>query len=81
MSLLSDNIIPGNYGKLFGTNTVEEQDLLYIKKRILEIDGVKRVEINNTVFPREFTVYTSKIVAVVDIENLVKLIGFNAIPQ
>jgi hypothetical protein len=81
MSLLSENIIPGNHGKLFGTNAMEEKDLLYIKKRLLEIDGIKKVAINNAVFPREFTVFTTKIVPVTDIENLVKLIGFNAIPQ
>jgi hypothetical protein len=81
MSLLTENIIPGNHGKLFGTNAMEEKDLLYIKKRLLETDGIKKVAINNAVFPREFTVFTTKIVPVTDIENLVKLIGFNAIPQ
>lgn len=81
MSLLSDNVIPGNYGKLFGTNAIKEEDLLYIKERLIGLDGVKKVLINSEVFPREFTVYTSTVVAVSAIEDLVKLIGFNAIPQ
>jgi len=80
MSLLSENIIPGDYGKLFGTNAIEEDDLLYIKKRLLEIEGVENVVLNSKVFPREFTVFTSKVVTVVEIEDVVKLIGFNAIP-
>lgn len=81
MSLLTDNVIPDNYGKLFGTNAIEEEDLLYIKERLLELDGVKKVVIDKEVFPREFTVYTSKMVAVSTIEDLVQLIGFHAIPQ
>jgi copper chaperone CopZ len=81
MSLLSENVIPGNYGKLFGTNATEEEDLLYIKTRLTELDGVTKVDVNSAVFPREFTVYTSKVVSVDEIENLVKLTGFNAIPQ
>ena len=81
MSLLSENIIPGNYGKLFGTNAIEEEDLLYIKKRLIEMEGIKQVVLNGEVFPREFTVYTTKVVTVSDIEDLVKLIGFHAIPQ
>ena len=28
MSVLSDNVIPGNYGKIFGTNAIEDADLL-----------------------------------------------------
>ena len=81
MSLLTENVIPGNYGKLFGTNATEEEDLVYIKKRLMALDGVNNVVVNSEVFPREFTVYTSTVVAVSAIEDLVKLIGFNAIPQ
>jgi hypothetical protein len=31
MSLLSENIIPGNHGKTFGTDAMEENDLIEIK--------------------------------------------------
>jgi hypothetical protein len=31
MSLLSQNVIPGNHGKTFGTNAMEENDLTAIK--------------------------------------------------
>jgi hypothetical protein len=81
MGLLSENIIPGNHGKMFGTNAIEEKDLLYIKKRLLAIDGIKKVQLNEDIFPREFKVYTSKIVPVSTIEDIVKIIGFNAIAQ
>jgi hypothetical protein len=32
MSLLSQNVIPGNHGKTLGTNAMEENDLKAIKK-------------------------------------------------
>ena len=31
MSLIDDNVIPGNDGRIFGTNAVNEKDLLAIK--------------------------------------------------
>jgi hypothetical protein len=31
MSLLSQNVIPGNHGKTFGTNAMEENDLKQLK--------------------------------------------------
>lgn len=81
MSLLSENIIPGNHGKNFGTNAKEKKDLERIKNKVLLLTGIKEVKINLEVFPREFTVYTTKLVKVEDIENKVKLTGFHAIPK
>lgn len=81
MSVLKDNIIPGNYGKIFGTNAMEESDLMEIKARVLELDGIKDVLLNSEIFPREFTVHTTKMVAIDAIENKVKSAGFHAIPK
>lgn len=81
MSLFTDNVIPGNHGKLFGTNAIEEQDLMDIKNSLLEMDGIKNVVLNTSIFPREFTVYSTRIMRVSEIENKVKSIGFHAIPQ
>jgi len=81
MNLLSENIIPGNHGKIFGTNAKEQIDLERIKNKVLSITGIKDVKINYEVFPREFTVYTSKLLKVEDIEDKVKLTGFHAIPK
>ena len=81
MSVLTDNIIPGNHGKIFGTNAVEESELTAIKTSLLELDGIKDVLLNTEIFPREFTVHTSKIVSIDTIENKVKSIGFHAIPK
>jgi len=81
MSLLSENIIPGNHGKVFGTNAKDQKDLERIKNKVLSLKGIKDVKINSEVFPREFTVYTSELVKVEDIEDKVKLTGFHAIPK
>ena len=81
MSLLSENVIPGNHGRIFGTNAKEDSDLFEIKTYLLKLDGVKNVELNLEVFPREFTIYTTKMILVSDIENRVKSVGFHAIPK
>ncbi|WP_366184393.1 heavy-metal-associated domain-containing protein [Flavobacterium ovatum] len=81
MSLITNNIIPGNHGRVFGTNAKEDSDLKSIEKSILEINGVKEVAINNHVFPREITVYSTKIININEIETKVKSIGFHVIPK
>lgn len=81
MSLISDNVIPGNHGKIFGTDAKEHKDLLLIKNSILEIDGIKDVLLNEEIYPREFTVLTTKMVKVDDVEKRVIRHGFHAIPK
>lgn len=81
MSLLSKNVIPGNHGRIFGTNAKENQDLLDIKNKLLELDGIKDVVLDTAIFPREFTVYTTKILSIDTIEKMVKSVGFHAIPK
>ncbi len=81
MSLLTDNVIPGNYGKTFSTNAKEVKDLERIKEAVATIHGVDKVEINTTVFPAEFTVYTHALVEVSAIEKKVNSLGFNTIPK
>ncbi|MGA9639687.1 heavy-metal-associated domain-containing protein [Flavobacterium sp.] len=81
MSLISDNIIPGNQGRVFGTNAKEDSDLITIKNSLLEIDGINQVTVNNLIFPREFTVFSTKIIDIHEIENKVKSVGFHAIQK
>lgn len=81
MSLLSENVIPGNHGKIFGTNAKEEQDLEKIKTKILSIDGIEDVIIDPEAYPNEFTIHTNKLVSVKDIEDAVISVGFHAIPK
>lgn len=81
MSLLTDNIIPGEHGKVFGTNANEEIELIEIKEQLLKIDGIIEIQINNAVFPKEFTVITNKLINIEEIEKSVKAIGYHAIPK
>ncbi|KQB44533.1 hypothetical protein RCH33_26 [Flavobacterium daejeonense] len=81
MSLLNENIIPGEHGKTFGTNAIEETELIEIKSKLLKIDGINDVQINNSIFPKEFTVFTNKVISIEDIEKAVKSIGYHAIPK
>lgn len=81
MSLLDKKIIPGNHGKTFGTNAKTSDDLKSIKTKILELEGIKSVELNNTVFPKEFTIHTSKLVTIEEIEEKVKAAGFHSVPK
>jgi hypothetical protein len=81
MSFLNETIIPGNHGKIFGTNAESIKDLENIKERILELEGIKEVSINFEIFPREFTVQTSKMVKVAAVEKQVNAVGFHSIPK
>lgn len=79
MGLLTDNVIPGNHGKIFTTDATETIDLERIRTAMCEVEGVKDVILNAEAFPVEFTVQTESIVPVEAIENAVKAIGYHAI--
>lgn len=80
MSYISENVIPGNYGKIFGTDANKKEDLIRIKLHLLQIDGIKEV-IFNDVYPKEFTVHTTKVVPISEIEKKVSALGFHAVPK
>ena len=81
MSLLSENVIPGNHGKIFGTNAKTHQELVKIKESISHIEGIKDIIIEEDKFPREFTIHTSAIVSVKEIEDAAIQAGFHVIPK
>lgn len=79
MSLISEHIIPGPNGRVFRTDAIKHQELETIKKRLLTLEGIESVDINMETFPREITVYTSKLVSVKDVEMKAKTTSFHAI--
>lgn len=81
MSLLSENVIPGDHGKVFGTNANSHADLLKIKEAIEQLEGIKDVLAEEGKFPREFTIHTTKLVTVKDITDQAKRVGFHVIPK
>ncbi len=80
MGFLSKNVIPGNHGKVFGTNAERQEDLDKVVDTILSIDGIKNVIIDKEKFPKELKVLTSKMVKIKTIEDRVKVLGFHLIP-
>jgi hypothetical protein len=56
MSLLSENIIPGNHGKIFGTDAMEENDLIEIKTSLLTLEGINEV-FSTLKFPEIYNIY------------------------
>lgn len=81
MSLLSENIIPGDKGKVFETNAKEASDLKEIKSLIETIEGINKVEIDQAVFPRQIKVYSESLVKVIDVEKVAIKSSFHLIPK
>jgi hypothetical protein len=80
MSLLSENIIPGNHGKIFGTDAMEENDLIEIKTSLLTLEESMKL-FSTLKFSEGIYIYTDQIVSLEDIEHKVKSVGFHAIPK
>jgi len=81
MSLLTENIIPGNHGKIFGTDASKDDEMERIKLRLLKIEGVKNVALIKGVFPKEFIIYTSKLISISSIQDEVKKNGISRNPE
>ncbi|MCB9195872.1 MAG: heavy-metal-associated domain-containing protein [Flavobacteriales bacterium] len=81
MSLLSENVIPGNHGTTFETDAKEDVQMAKIKSAIEKMNGVRDVIIENSGYPRTFTVHTNTLVEINEIEKEVKACGFHAIPK
>ncbi|MCB9198090.1 MAG: heavy-metal-associated domain-containing protein [Flavobacteriales bacterium] len=81
MSLINDNVIPGDHGTIFETNAKEEYDLNRVKMLIEQVEGVKDVIVNKDGYPYTLTVHTSKLVKIIDIENEAKKSTFHVIPK
>ncbi|WP_026450286.1 heavy-metal-associated domain-containing protein [Aequorivita capsosiphonis] len=81
MNIISENVIPGDHGKIFETNAKDQSELEQIKKAVLRIEGVSDVLLNNEIFPREITVLTSAFVNVTEVEAAVHEEGFHVLPK
>jgi len=81
MSVVSENIIPGGYGKVFGTNATTKTDLDKIEGAIRKINGVRDVIVDHDVFPRELTIHSSTMVKVEEVQKAAIDLGFHLIPK
>lgn len=81
MSLVTENVIPVDHGRIFGTNASSDSQMDRIKLAIEKVDGVKNVVLIEEVYPKEFIVHTTKLVSVVAIEDAVKHTGLHCVPK
>lgn len=81
MNIISENVIPGDHGKIFETNAESQSDLEQIKKAVIRIEGVKDILLNNEIYPREITVLTSAFVDVEAVAQAAHEEGFHVLPK
>ncbi|OBX26514.1 hypothetical protein LX77_00917 [Gelidibacter algens] len=81
MTFISENIIPGNYGKKFTTDVDEASEQAKLEAAIMDVEGVKDVVFEKDVFPLVFTVYTNQVVDITDLQNKALELGFHVIAK
>ncbi|WP_310991285.1 heavy-metal-associated domain-containing protein [Aequorivita marina] len=81
MNIISENVIPGDHGKVFETNAENQRELETLKKAILKIEGVKDVLLNNDTYPREITVLTKDFVNVSEVEQAASSVDLHVLPR
>lgn len=81
MNIISENVIPGEHGKIFETNATSLNDLEQIKKAVLRIEGISDVLLNNDSYPRELTVLTTDFVTIKEVEEAADQAGFHVLPK
>lgn len=81
MSLYSENVIPGDHGKIFETDATKTEDLEKITQAILSIPGIRDVLVNPETYPREITVLTDSLVKISDVQTAANQEGFHVIAR
>jgi hypothetical protein len=81
MTFISENIIPGNYGKKFTTDVDEASEQVKLEAAIMEVEGVKDIIFEKDVYLLEFTVHTKRVVNITDLQNKAMELGFHVIAK
>ena len=81
MSLLGNNILPGEHGKIFTTDAKHDDNLFDIHEFLINFDGIERVEIDKASFPVKIKIYTNKIVDVEELKKKFKSTGFHLVDE
>lgn len=80
MSFLSENVIPGNYGKKFTTDAKHPNDLTKIQEALMQLDGIKDVLFESENKPIVFIIHTNKVISVKEIEDCIRDLNLHAVP-
>ncbi len=81
MSILSENVIPSQYGKIFETDASGELETEVVIKAILAVPGVKDAFISSSGYPKQITVHTFEAVDIAIIQEKVNAAGFHVLPK
>ncbi|PID71295.1 MAG: hypothetical protein CR985_00570 [Flavobacteriales bacterium] len=81
MTFISENVIPGNHGRVFTIDVKREIDLDRVKNKLMKLHAISSVIINNEVYPVEMTIQTDRVIAVKTIQEVMNSMGFHAIPK
>ncbi|MCK0123926.1 heavy-metal-associated domain-containing protein [Gelidibacter sp. F2691] len=80
MTFITENIIPGNYGKKFTSDADDPAEKSSLEAAIMEIDGVTKVIFEDD-SPFDFTVHTDQVVHVTELQDKAKALGFHIIAK
>lgn len=80
MSFLSENVIPGNYGKKFTTDAKHPNDLTKIQEALMQLDGIKDVLFESENKAIVFVIHTNKVISVKEIEDCIRDLNLHAVP-
>lgn len=81
MSFISENILPGKRGQTFCIGINSHQEFERVLERLKEINGIETVLFNVEAYPHEITILTKAPVAVKEVQNAVRRIGFHAVTK
>ncbi|WP_299391203.1 heavy-metal-associated domain-containing protein [uncultured Gelidibacter sp.] len=81
MTYITENIIPGNYGKKFTTDVDDASEKSKLEAAILEVEGVTKVIFEENVYPLVFTIHTDQVVHVSEIQDKAKALKCHVIAK
>lgn len=81
MTFITENIIPGNYGKKFATDADDPAEKERLKEVLMEIDGVTDVIFDDGKHPLVFTIHTNKVVNISKVQDKANELDFHVIAK
>lgn len=81
MSYLSEHIIPGTMGKTFLIGTDYADDAQVVLRALTKVKGICKIQFNDKVYPYEITVCTDSPIAIREVQEKARGVGFHLIPR
>lgn len=81
MTFITENIIPGNYGKKFATDVDDPSEKSRLEAALLQIEGVTDVLFDDDEHPLVFTIHTDKVVNISQIQEKANEMNFHVIAK